>query len=477
MRWAATSLALTILAATASPAAAHRFPPDCAENGANLELSVDRLLVREGDTARFAVSVHNDTARPCEVSPAQVSLYPPGPSGTPAATGIVLDDDLVLPAGLPPQLIATRDHLVELDDGVADVVVGAELSGTLHVSPADADFVKIQKELHFEATQPRLELDVSASPATGVVPLTVTYTATLSNTSTTPVGIRDLVVDGAPCTPGAPQGDDGDGVLSDGETWRLSCTRAQTTPLTGSFGVIAHGMSTVDGRPVSSNTATVALDIRRPPRPVLTLVKTAAPESGFAPLAVTYSYVVANQGPPGAHAVADLAIEDPGCAPAVPAASGPLPRGDTRTFTCALTLARPGDVFSSAVARGTDAFDGTLVNSAPASAGATALAPPAVLPAPAPVPDPAEPAPPKASDRVTLTVRGRFARPCRTTATVRVRTGRRTVAGKRVRLDRRCRYRARLSLSRSRLGEATRVTVTVRHGRRTKTHRLRIPGG
>ena len=50
------------------------------------------------------------------------------------------------------------------------------------------------------------------------------------------------------------------------------------------------------------------------------------------------------------------------------------------------------------------------------------------------------------------------------------------IASKRIRLDSRCRYRVRFTnVTRSRLRGATRVSVTVRSGRRTATHRVSVP--
>ena len=50
------------------------------------------------------------------------------------------------------------------------------------------------------------------------------------------------------------------------------------------------------------------------------------------------------------------------------------------------------------------------------------------------------------------------------------------VQSKRIKLDRRCRYTVRFTeVTRSKLKGATRVTVTVRAGKRTKTHRVAVP--
>ena len=74
------------------------------------------------------------------------------------------------------------------------------------------------------------------------------------------------------------------------------------------------------------------------------------------------------------------------------------------------------------------------------------------------------------------TTSGRLARPCGKTATAQLKVGKRLIATKRIKLDSRCRYRVRFTnVTRSRLRGATRVSVTVRSGRRTATHRVSVP--
>jgi hypothetical protein len=81
---------------------------------------------------------------------------------------------------------------------------------------------------------------------------------------------------------------------------------------------------------------------------------------------------------------------------------------------------------------------------------------------------------------VTFSYTGRFkpARSCRGTVSLRLKAGRKTVATKKVKLDRRCRYKVRLTVARSKLGKATKVTVTAKaKGRKTASRRLKVPTG
>jgi hypothetical protein len=76
---------------------------------------------------------------------------------------------------------------------------------------------------------------------------------------------------------------------------------------------------------------------------------------------------------------------------------------------------------------------------------------------------------------VSFTASGRFARPCRGRVALTLKVGTKTIARKSVKPTRTCRYRARFTVARSRLGKATRVTATARLAKSTKTQRLSIP--
>jgi len=227
----------------------------------------------------------------------------------------------------------------------------------------------------------------------------------------------------------------------------------------------------------------VVVDALRPPRPVLTLTRAVTPASGPAPLAVTHTYDVRNDSGADARPVKNVTIDDPLC-PQVQRTGGDdlLQRGETWSYRCDMLLPIAQTVSGTALARGADDLEELPVTSNAAFAEVTAtqvLTPePTAVPVPSqptPDPEPAETPAPRPSTRVDLAVDGRVARPCAKTATAQVKVGRRLVASKRVKLDRRCRYRARFNVQRSRLRGATRVTVTVRSSRRTVTHRLSVP--
>jgi hypothetical protein len=219
----------------------------------------------------------------------------------------------------------------------------------------------------------------------------------------------------------------------------------------------------------------------------LALTKAAAPSSGFAPLMVTYTYTVRNDGP--STPIADVTVNDAGCNPVTTTAPNtPLAAGASRIFTCQKVYSAAGTYLSGAIASGTDTVTNTLVSSAEVSGEVTASLPPdpeptaTALPSqPTPTPTPVasttpEPTP-TPSTRVTFAYTGRFtpARACRGTVTLTLKAGAKTVASKRVKLDGKCRYKVSFVVLRTRLGTAKKVTVTARAGRRTASRQLLVP--
>jgi hypothetical protein len=79
--------------------------------------------------------------------------------------------------------------------------------------------------------------------------------------------------------------------------------------------------------------------------------------------------------------------------------------------------------------------------------------------------------------RVKFAFTGRFtpARSCRGTVTLALKAGTKSVATKRVKLDRKCRYTVSFDVPRARLGTAKNVTVTAKAGKRTASRRLPVP--
>ncbi len=491
MRRAGLLLALvTILASSASPAAAHRFPDTCTSNNAELVLARDTPIVRNGDAQTYRIYASNSGTAPCHVSNAGVTLRLPSAAGAPGATPITLVSGEELPPQTPQFEIAAVPYTVAVNAGVPNAVAEATATGTVHDSPADTQ-ATITKTIGTQVTWPALSLAFTANPATGIVPLNVRFDYLLTNTSRTDVPMSNVQVDSAACAAGPRvSGDtDSDGLLDTGEAWLYSCSRLFTTATTYGATALGSATSTVDTRTVTSPQDPAAVAALAPSLPAMTLTRSVSPTGGIAPLSAAHTYTVRNTSAADARPIADVTIDDPTCM-SVTRTQGDdlLERDETWTFTCPVFLPTAQTILGTALARGFDTYERRPVNSNEAGFELTASLPAPGTATPTPTPTPDEPVDPaatptqtptstKPSTRVNLaTTSGRLARPCGQTATAQLKVGKRLIASKRIRLDSRCRYRVRFAnVTRSRLRGATRVSVTVRSGRRTATHRVSVP--
>ncbi len=495
MRRAALLFALvTIVASSASPAAAHHVPADCTSNNANLTISSNRTIVRPGDTITYTVMATNFGAGSCNVT-LDVGLRLPGPTGAPGSTVVPLTPaPTVYAAGTGSTLVGNANYVVAVNAGVTKVTAQVEGTGVLHDSAADNDASQ-NKTLATSATQPKLGFTFGATPVTGFAPFTTTYEFVVSNTSTTNVPMDPPTIQHTSCPATYASGDaNSNGDLDNTENWRYTCTRLFPGPLVFTSSATARAMSTVDARNVLAPTSQLLkVTAARPPAATLNLTRSAFPAIGPAPLTVTHSYTLRNDSGADPRPVKDVTITDALCSPVVRTDGGDslLAAGEAWTYSCTQTLATPQTVSGTAIANGIDDL-GFSTASSSNQAGMEVIAT-GVNPAPTPAPT-ATPAPDTdtntdtdtdtdtdpastPSKRVNLaTTSGRLARPCGKTATARLKVGKRLIASKRVRLDSRCRYRVRFTnVTRSRLRGATRVSVTVRSGRRTATHRVSVP--
>ena len=487
MRRAGLLLALvTILASSASPAAAHHEPATCANDNAVLTVNSSRTNVRPGETVTFSVTASNFGINPCAVS-ADVSLQLPGPTGAPTGQVVQLVDDGTLPANMGPVNVGpTVDYVVASNPGVTSITARATATNVvLHNADPDTAAAGRNDDVSTPESQPKLDFSFDASPLSGFAPFRTTYEFELSNASTTTVDMDPPTIQHSTCPAANRSGDDGDNRLENGENWRYTCSRLFPTPLSFKSSATARAVSRVDGRNVlSTPPPLVTVNSVRPPAATLELTRSASPPSGPAPLTVTHSYRLRNASGADPRPVKDIVIDDRVCAP-VTRTSGDdlLQAGETWTYTCTQTLATAQTLSGTAVANGKDDLGFNTVSSSNLAAievTATAVNPaptpaPTATPDPDPDVDPDETQPP--SRRVNFaTTRGRLARPCGKTATAQLKVGKRLIASKRIRLDSRCRYRVRFTnVTRSRLRGATRVSVTVRSGRRTATHRVAVP--
>lgn len=120
-------------------------------------------------------------------------------------------------------------------------------------------------EVSVSVTNPHTTLAVSASPASGVAPLTVDYSYTETNDGTE--AITDITVTDDTCSPVTLVGGDADAdvVLDPGEVWNLSCRRTFDVPGQYTSQIKATGDVVSDGLPHPEELAQAVVAVAAPP--------------------------------------------------------------------------------------------------------------------------------------------------------------------------------------------------------------------
>ncbi|MDA0161464.1 hypothetical protein OM076_14400 [Solirubrobacter ginsenosidimutans] len=488
-------LAIAFFAIAAAPAAAHVDPPGCVNSDLQLNVTADRTAVRPGEAINFFVSASNNSAGACNITAATITLRLPSATGTSTGELKTLTTTGNYLAGTGGIAIGTVPYTVAVNTGVSALAVRANATFTAHTGAAD-ETDTAQRSLGVPVTQPSLTLSATPSPTSGIVPLTSNVSYLLKNTSSTTVPLTNpTIVDGGCATVTRSGGDtNANNVLDSGEGWTYTCQLKLIRPAEVRATVIANGLDSVDGRTVSAPNASWTVTASAPPRPHITLTKTASPANGIAPFMTTYTYTVLNDSDPDAMPVTDVAIVDLGCSPAVAAApDASLALGEQLVLTCSSQIAFGGSVTYSSFATAKDAYDGATISSNSATTTVSASTPAVVNPGadttiptgtPAPTSAPTSPSATtpvpatKPSTRVKFAYTGRFspARACRGTVSLTLTAGKKRVAVKKVKLDSRCRFKVSFDVARSRLAKATKVTVTAKAtGKKTASRRLTVP--
>jgi uncharacterized repeat protein (TIGR01451 family) len=263
--------------AGAAPASAHQSPGNCLVNGIDLELAKSGNVFRQGDTITFTIAVSN-LDKPlvgisCDITGALIGFNPPNADGK-------ADNDLTHPPkvvlvptrdylnGFALQVMGTYNWVVNLNPGVTSAIAVTTVSGTLHDGVPDTSFAEIGKSLTFTVTNPVLHIDKVGSITAGLAPQNVTYTYVVRNDSTTPVPMNNVKVSDNLCAnPTYVGGDNGDGLLSNSESWTFTCTTLHQAPGVYTNTAQACANSTVPGdttRPVCSNQATWTVTLTKP---------------------------------------------------------------------------------------------------------------------------------------------------------------------------------------------------------------------
>ena len=186
MRRAGLLFALaTMLASSASPAAAHHSPDTCAGNAADLTISSNRAMVRPGDPVLFTVMASNQGAGACDVTATSLAVRLPAADGT--ATGTLVQLPLADSPGTSRRDTVHGGRQCALHGGGQpkrhlDHRAGGGHRCAPRGRPQQRDG---EQDSTTPATQPRLGFTFSAAPLTGFAPVTTTYEFMVSNTSTT----------------------------------------------------------------------------------------------------------------------------------------------------------------------------------------------------------------------------------------------------------------------------------------------------
>lgn len=253
--------------AMASPASAQQIPDNCGGNESDFRYIRDPSNpARPGDQVRFIISLANVGDRPCNItlnSPLVFRL--PALDGT--ATGVtnVLNPlGFTFPAGFPLTKV-TIPWTVTVNPGVADASTELEGNSTLYDARVPHAY-RIYRSIGTDITQPALTIDKRGSIESGVAPQNVTYTFVVTNTSSTPVPMSKVRVSDDKCGNATySTGDDGDGKLSNGESWTFTCAQLHQAPGVYTNTAYACAESDIDKRDVCSPPDTWTVTLTPPP--------------------------------------------------------------------------------------------------------------------------------------------------------------------------------------------------------------------
>jgi uncharacterized repeat protein (TIGR01451 family) len=235
-----------------------------------LDIARDRVVVRNGDVINYYVDVANPNTRgdACDTSNVSIWLQFPARNGQPSPTFRPVIRNANYQANASRVRFGPFAYTVNAAPGVTRLEARTSIiNGRLHDSPVLSPF-NLDKSIGTLMTQPELTIDKVGSITSGQAPANVTYTYTVTNTSTTPVPMdRVTVSDNLCANPAYISGDDGDGVLSNGEHWVFTCSALHQAPGVYTNTASACAYSRVPGdttRPVCSppDTWTVTLTPR-----------------------------------------------------------------------------------------------------------------------------------------------------------------------------------------------------------------------
>jgi hypothetical protein len=253
-----------------TPALAQVSPPGCTANRFNVDIITDRNVFRVGDTIPFTVEISNVGAFGCDVSNITARFQYPGPDGTPSGPAITLTSARRFNIGTSTVSFGPYTHVAAINPGVPGLVARVSYADGLLHDPLHT-VLNADKNISLVLTNPSLSIDKVGSIESGVAPQNVTYTYRVTNTSTTPVPMNQVSVTDDKCTsPTYTGGDDGNGLLTNGEVFTFSCAALHQAPGVYTNTAYACARSTVPGdetRPVCSPPDTWTVTLTPPPPP------------------------------------------------------------------------------------------------------------------------------------------------------------------------------------------------------------------
>jgi hypothetical protein len=275
--------AVGLLMATAQPALAHRSPSTCNTNGIALNIQRSQAEVKNGDAMAFYITVSNDAPGACDLTGTTIDLLLPARDGSYNGQRVRIVTGAAYPAGFKTTLIGTIPYTVALDKGVSKATVRAVfVDATLHDSDiSDTSLAGIYKDISLYMTPPTINLVKEASPTSGVAPLAVTYTYTVTNTSALDLPIANVAVTDDLCpSPRYASGDaDGDGLLDKAEVWKLTCSTTHATPGTYVDTANVCGDGFLGGEHVCAGPVQATVVVTAPPAPALPVALASKPSA------------------------------------------------------------------------------------------------------------------------------------------------------------------------------------------------------
>jgi hypothetical protein len=221
-----------------------------------------------------------------------------------------------------------------------------------------------------QVNNPATSLTESASPTSGRAPLPVTFTYHEQNTGNDP--ISGVTVSGSICgTATYVSGDiNTNSILDPGETWVYTCTHTFNAAGSYTDNATANGTDTADNNAAPVENASASVQVNNPST---SLTESASPNSGNAPLPVTFTYHETNNGN---DPISGVTVSGSICGSATYVSgdintNSILDPGETWVYTCTHTFTTVGTFTDNATANGTDNADNNAAPVENASASVT----------------------------------------------------------------------------------------------------------